>query len=68
MYEEMVWKTLERRIREKVVRSRLGERAGLGVSPGREMLIWASLGSYREAKEKGDREVEGQREQRQAPS
>lgn len=54
MYEEMVWKTLERRIREKVARSRLGERAGLGVSAGREMLIWASLGSYREARERGE--------------
>ncbi|ORY91656.1 hypothetical protein BCR35DRAFT_72968 [Leucosporidium creatinivorum] len=54
MYEEMVWKTLERRIREKVVRSRVGERAGLGVSAGREMLIWACLGSYREAREKGE--------------
>lgn len=53
IYEEMVWKTLDQRLRDKAARSRLGERAGLGVSAGREMLIWALLGSYREAREMG---------------
>lgn len=54
MYEEMVWKTLERRLREKVLRGRSGERAGLGAAAGREMILWASLGSYRVAREQSE--------------
>lgn len=56
LYEEWVSKSLERRIRDKVRRSsKLGEKAGLGVNAGREMLIWSVLGNLRETQcEYGD--------------
>lgn len=52
MFEEMVARALDRRLREKVNRSRIGERAGMGVNAGREMAMLAALGRVREARRK----------------
>ncbi|KAK4700608.1 hypothetical protein P7C70_g5635, partial [Phenoliferia sp. Uapishka_3] len=52
-YEEMVARSIERKLRDKVGKSKLGERAGLGVAAGREMYMLAVLGSVRESRLQG---------------
>lgn len=54
-YEETIASILERRLREKCLRCKIGEKAGMGVSAGREMKLLAALGSCRERKTKGER-------------
>ena len=52
-FEEMIARAIERRLRDKAIRSTIGERAGLGVAAGREMYMLAALGSVREGRMKG---------------
>ncbi|KAI5475985.1 hypothetical protein MNV49_000544 [Pseudohyphozyma bogoriensis] len=48
LFEEMVEKNIERRLRDKIVRGRMGgEKAGLGVQGGRECLLVAAVGRRR---------------------
>lgn len=55
LFEEMVSRTIERRLGEKVARTKMaGERAGLGVAAGREMMLWSALGRVRESRRKGE--------------
>lgn len=54
-YEETIASTLGRRLRDKCMRCKIGEKAGMGVRAGREMRLLAALGSCRERKERSER-------------
>ena len=52
-FEDLCASHVERVLRDKVVRGQsIGERAGLGLIPGKEMALWASVGRVREAEER----------------
>lgn len=46
-WERSVESTLERRLREKVLRSRRGERIGTGLNAGKELRLWAVISARR---------------------